>query len=129
MGKYPVESVAMLVGIAKAIEPFRPGYRLREALKLIVTGKEVTGGDLISLSVESALERMPVTAVVILSHSGGTARRLARLRLPIWIAAVASQEVACQALQFSYGVYPILEPQDHHDWAIFAREWVKLHDL
>lgn len=129
MGKYPVESVAMLASIARAIEPFRPGYRLREALKIIVTGKEVTGGDLISLSVESALERMPVCAVVILSHSGGTARRLARHRLPVWIAAVTSQEAVCQALQLSYGVYPIFEPQDHHNWTTYAKKWVKLHDL
>lgn len=47
MGKFPVESTAMLVKIAVAIEPSRPGHRVREALKVIVTGNEVTGGDLI----------------------------------------------------------------------------------
>ena len=125
MGKYPVDSVAMLAKIAEAIEPYRPGSRVREALKAIVTGKEVTSGDLISLSVESALERMPVSAVVVPSHSGGTARRLTRLRLPVWLAAVASREATCQALQFSYGVYPICEPEDPEYWTVYAREWVK----
>ena len=129
MGKYPVDSVAMLAKIAEAIEPYRPGYRVRETLKAIVTGKEVTGGDLISLSVESALERMPISAVVVPSHSGATARRLTRLRLPVWLAAVASREVTCQALQFSYGVYPVCAPEDPEEWTVYAREWVKDHDL
>jgi pyruvate kinase len=129
MGKFPVESTAMLVKIAVAIEPSRPGHRVREALKVIVTGNEVTGGDLITLSVESALQQMPVTAVLIPSHSGGTAQRLTRLRLPIWIAAVASQDATCQALQFSYGVHPILEAENKHNWTEYAREWVKSQSL
>jgi pyruvate kinase len=125
MGRYPIESVAMLAKIAASIEPYRPGYRVREALKSIVTGKKVTSGDLISLSVESALERMPISAVVVPSHGGSTARRLARLHLPVWVAAISSQEATCQSLQFSYGVYPVFEPQDTEDWTMYAREWVK----
>jgi pyruvate kinase len=129
IGKYPIESVAMLVKIAMTIEPFRPGYRVRRALKSIVAGKEVTSGDLISLSVESALEQMPVSAVVIPSHSGGTAHRLARFRLPVWIAAVASKEATCQSLRFSYGVYPVFEPEKPVEWTVYVREWVKHHGL
>jgi pyruvate kinase len=129
MGKYPVESAIMLAKIAEAIEPYRPGYRVRESLKAIVTGKKVTSGDLISLSVESALERMPISAVVVPSHGGSTARRLARLRLPVWVAAVSSQEATCQSLQFSYGVHPVYEPQDPGDWTTYTREWVKTQDM
>ncbi len=61
--------------------------------------------------------------------AGGTARRLARLRLPIWIIAVASQEATCQALQFSYGVHPVFETEGRHDWTFYAKELVQLHDL
>jgi pyruvate kinase len=129
MGKYPVDAIAMLAKIAEAIEPYRPGYRVREALKSIVTGKTVTSGDLISLSVESALERMPICAVVVPSHGGSTARRLARLRLPVWVAAVSSQEATCQALQFSYGVYPVHEPEDPENWTAYARKWVSAQDM
>jgi pyruvate kinase len=124
MGKYPIESVAMLAKIAEAIEPYRPGNRVREALKAIVTGKKVTSGDLISLSVESALERMPISAVVVPSHGGSTARRLARLRLPVWVAAVSSQDATCQSLQFSYGVHPVYEEEDPENWTTYTREWV-----
>lgn len=129
IGKYPVESVSMLVKIAMTIEPFRPGYRVRGTLKSIVAGKEVTSGDLISLSVESALEQMPVSAVVIPSHSGGTAHRLARFRLPVWIAAVASKEATCQSLRFSYGVYPVFEPEEPVEWTVYVKDWVKRHGL
>ena len=129
MGKYPVDAVAMLAKIAESIEPYRPGYRVREALKSIVIGKKVTSGDLISLSVESALERMPISAVVVPSHGGSTARRLARLRLPVWVAAVSSQESTCQSLQFSYGVYPVYEPEDPGDWTEYAREWVETEGI
>jgi pyruvate kinase len=129
MGKYPVDAVAMLVKIAEAIEPYRPGYRVREALKSIVTGKEATSGDLISLSVESALERMPISAAVVPSHGGSTARRLARLRLPVWVAAVSSQEATCQSLQFSYGVHPVYETEDPENWTSYTREWVSNQGL
>ena len=67
--------------------------------------------------------------VLIPSHSGGTAQRLTRLRLTIWIAAVASQDATCQALQFSYGVHPILEAENKHNWTEYAREWVKSQSL
>ena len=129
MGKYPIESAIMLAKIAEAIEPYRPGYRVRESLKAIVTGKKVTSGDLISLSVESALERMPISAVVVPSHGGSTARRLARLRLPVWVAAVSSQEATCQSLQFSYGVHPVYEAEDPGNWTTYTREWVKTQDM
>jgi len=129
MGKYPVEAVAMLANIAAAIEPYRPGFRVREAIKSVVMGKEVTSGDLISLSVESALERMPVSAVVVPTHSGSTARRIVRLRLPVWLAAIAAQESTCQALQFSYGVLPVFKPDDPGDWSVYSREWVKEQEL
>lgn len=129
MGKYPVDAVAMLVNIAEAIEPYRPGYRVREALKSIVTGKKATSGDLISLSVEGALERMPISAVVVTSHGGSTARRLARLRLPVWVAAVTSQEATCQSLQFSYGVHPVYEREDPESWTAYTRKWVSTEGL
>jgi pyruvate kinase len=119
----------MLAKIAEAIEPYRPGYRVREALKAVVTGKNVTSGDLISLSVEGALERMPISAVVVPSHGGSTARRIARLRLPVWVVAVSSQEATCQALQFSYGVYPVHETDDPEHWTAYTREWVSAQGM
>ncbi len=103
MGKYPVDAVAMLAKIAQAVEPNLPGRYVRETLESIASGEKISTGDLISLSVESALERMPVAGVIVRSRSGATARRLSRLRLPVWISAISRLETTCEALQFSYG--------------------------
>jgi pyruvate kinase len=43
----------------------------------------------------------------------------------VWIAAVSSQETTCQGLQFSYGVYPVHEPEHPEDWNAFARQWLQ----
>ena len=125
MGKYPVDAVAMLAKIAQAIEPHRPAHQVRDFLLGLASGPHVTTGDLISLSVESALHRMNLAAVVVPSRSGATVRRLARLRLPVWITAISRSEATCQGLQFSYGVYPVLESEDPEDWSRWATAWVR----
>jgi len=63
------------------------------------------------------------------TRSGATARSIARFRLPVWIAAVSSQETTCQRLQFTYGVYPVHEPVHPEDWRLYIRNWLKSHDL
>jgi pyruvate kinase len=116
MGKYPVDAVAMLVKIAQVVEPHRPGYYVRERLKNFAADEKIGTGDLISLSVESAMERMAIAGVIVPSRGGTTARRLSRLRLPVWITAASPQQAICQALQFSYGVYPVCDTDETDDW-------------
>ena len=128
LGRYPVEAVTMLAKIAQAVEPHRPVSFVRDTLRSIATGNQISTTDLISLSVESALERMPIAGVIVPSRSGATARQLARLRLPIWVTAVSSQEATCQALQFSYGIYPVHELGETEDWSGWARAWLQDRD-
>ena len=61
--------------------------------------------------------------------SGATARNVARFRLPVWLAAVSPGEATCQALQFSYAVSPVHEPDYPEDWNAFARAWVRERGL
>ncbi len=129
MGKYPVESVAMLAKISAAIEPYRPGTYVRETLKAIDRGGQISLTDLIALSVETTLERISPSAVFVPTHSGATARSIARFRPPVWITAVSSQESTCQRLQFSYGVYPMHEPDHPDDWNAYVRKWIKEHEV
>jgi pyruvate kinase len=126
-GAYPVDAVAMLAKIARAVEPRRPGQYARETLGTILTNEKISTGDLISMSVESALERMPVAGVIVPSRSGLAARRLARLRLPVWVTAISPQEATCDALQFSYGVFPVCDAGDHEDWSGWSRGWIGAH--
>jgi pyruvate kinase len=129
MGKYPVDAVAMLAKIAEAIEPHRPAHSVREALKDLGHGDKVSLPDLIAFSVETALERISPAAVFVPTRSGYTARSIARFRLPVWIAAVSSQESTCQRLQFSYGVYPIHEPDHPEDWRSYIKKWLQDHGV
>jgi pyruvate kinase len=129
MGKFPIESVAMLSKIAKATEPHRPGYRRKAFLETYGLDKNISRIDLIALSVYNTLERSSTAGIFVPTISGATARNIARFRMPAWITAVSPHESTCQKLQFSYGVYPVWEPEHPEDWNMYAREWVKAHQL
>lgn len=129
MGKYPVEAVAMLTKIAEAIELHRSGYHASETLKAISHSSTISLTDLIALSVEAALEHISPAAVFVPTRSGATARSISRFRLPVWIAALSSQEATCQRLQFSYGVYPVHEPYHPEDWNSYIKDWLRAHEV
>jgi len=90
---------------------------------------EVSLKDLIAISVEAALERVSPAAVIVPTRSGASARSIARFRIPMWVTAVSSLESTCQGLQFSYGVFPVHEPDHPEDWKPFARDWLRSHGL
>jgi pyruvate kinase len=119
----------MLAKIAEAIEPHRPAHIVREALKDLSRGDRVSLADLIAFSVETALEHISPAAVFVPTRSGYTARSIARFRLPVWIAALSSLEATCQRLQFSYGVYPIHEPDHPEDWRSYIKRWLQDHEV
>ena len=50
-------------------------------------------------------------------------------RLPVWIAAVSSQQQTCQSLVFSYGVFPVFEPEHPEDWDSFVRSWLERYQV
>jgi len=124
MGKYPVESVAMLASIASTAEPHRQNDRLAKTLSAYRHDDDVKIIDLIALSVQRTLECARPVAVVCPTRSGATARNVARFRPAVVITAFTSNEATCMALQFSYGVLPVLVPEDHEDWNNFTREWL-----
>jgi pyruvate kinase len=129
VGKYPVDAVKMLAKIAAAIEPHRPSHDVRETLREFAQEGEVSLKDLIAISVEAALERVSPATVIVPTRSGASARSIARFRVPVWITAVSSLESTCQGLQFSYGVFPVHEPDHPEDWNAFARDWLRSHRL
>ena len=129
MGHYPVESVAMLAKIAAAIEPHRPGLRVREMLKQTRHGDKPNLTELISSSVDAAMDRVTPALVIVPTRSGATARSISRYRLPVWILGVSSQEATCQRLQFTYGVYAVHEPDHPENWKEYARKWMGDHGV
>ncbi len=129
LGKYPVEAVMMLAKIAAAIEPHRPSRDVRESLREFAQAGDVSLKDFIAISVEAALERVSPAVVIVPTRSGVSARSMARFRIPVWITAVSSLDRTCQGLQFSYGVFPVHEPDHPEDWNAFARDWLRSHGL
>jgi pyruvate kinase len=55
------------------------------------------------------------------------ARDIARFRPPVWIVAFSPNEATCQALQFSYGVHPVLVDTPPLSWPRFVRSWLADH--
>jgi pyruvate kinase len=129
MGKFPVEAVRMLAGIAAATEPNRIGGRLREAFADYDRDGDVHLVDLISRNVHYTVAHLAPTAVIVPTATGYTARIVSRFKLPVWIAAVSPEETTCHGLQFSYGVHPVYEPEHSRDWNTFARRWVQSEGL
>lgn len=129
MGSYPVESTAMLSRIAAAIEPHRPVLTVSEMFKGVELKGTLRPSHLIALGVETSLEYVTPAAVFVPTRSGATARRIASFRLPVWIAAVSSQETTCRQLQFTSGVFPIHETEHPEDWKPFVERWLSEQGL
>ncbi len=122
MGRFPVESVAMLARIAAVAETHRPptdAHSLCQSREL---------GDVISHSVENLLTHLDAAAVLIPTRTGQTARLIARFKPPVWVAAICPNDCVCQALRFSYGIEPV-SAADQVSWNAFARDWVRQHNL
>ena len=124
MGSYPLEAVRMLARIAAATEPFRKRHQHEHALREHRAGYVADEMDVIAWSVENIIARNDrVAAVLTPTASGYSARSLARFRLPVWIIGVSPGEKTCQELQFSYGVFALLEKDHPGDWTGHARRY------
>jgi pyruvate kinase len=125
MGEYPVDATAMLAKIAAAIEPHRNINPIKGKLVSRREDDDVHLEDLIALSVETTLERITPPTVIVPTRSGATARSITRFRIPVWITAFSRYEKTCQDLMFSYGVFPICEPEHPDDWKQWTRNWLQ----
>jgi pyruvate kinase len=123
VGRHPVDAVAMLVKIAAATESHRSVFCPPHAAEAGAREEDIPAEELIAASVDATIRRITPATVVVPTHSGSTARRIARFRLPVWVTAVSSQEKTCQDLMFSYGVFPVCV-EDHPDrWRDWCRRW------
>ena len=129
MGKFPVEAVNVLARIAAATEPYRIKSRSMEVFANYDRARDPRFVDLISRHVAQTVTHIAPVAVIVPTLTGHTARMVSRFKLPVWIAAVSPEEATCQGLQFSYGVYPVHEPNSPENWSAFAKGWAKEKQL
>jgi pyruvate kinase len=125
VGKFPVEAVAMLAGIAAATEAGRPAMRLADLRALCRERKPTTAAEAIASVVEHALETVPCAAVLVPTRSGTTARMISRFKPAAWVVAVSQDPAVCQGLAFSYGVETVLIAEEPECWREFAGSWLR----
>jgi pyruvate kinase len=123
VGRHPADAVAMLAKIASATESHRSDFCTACAGEVMAGDETIRAEELIAASVEATIRRITPATVIVPTHSGGTARSIARFRLPVWITAVSSQEKTCQDLMFSYGVFPVCEKEHPDRWIDWCRRW------
>jgi pyruvate kinase len=85
--------------------------------------------NLIASSVENTLDRITPAVVIVPTHSGATARSITRFKIPVWITAVSSQKKTIQDLMFSYGVWPVHEPDHPEDWRSWTKNWLQFNEI
>ena len=129
MGRYPVESVAMLARIAQTVERLRPSASVREELRARTRTGSPSVTDAIALSLNTTVERLSPAIVVIPTRGGTSARNVARFRLPVWIVAACGHEATCQQLRFSWGVHPVCVSEATDDWRTFAWQFLEEHGI
>ncbi len=78
---------------------------------------------------QQAVNNLHPIAILVPTRSGASARNITRYRLPTWITAFSTEEVTCQALQFSYGVYSVHVKTEYRDWGPFCYQWLHSQDF
>ncbi len=121
-GNFPVEAVNVMACIATTTEVSVKNEDLDRILQGEKIRGEISDADLISLTINYSINKLEPSLLITPTLSGSTPRRICRFRPPVWIIAVSPNESTCQGLQFSYGVYPVLEPEKPENWEIYARQ-------
>jgi pyruvate kinase len=124
-GSYPVESVSVMSRIAVVTEPSCCQVDATGALEAAKNLNQTSMERRVSLSVYLSAEAINPVVIVTPTLNGSTPRLITRFRLPMWIVAYCANEAACQSLNFSYGVQPILMTTEPDSWGQFARRWLR----
>jgi pyruvate kinase len=106
VGEYPVESVAYMDRISRAVEPSL-GYRHQ----LPEVGDEPTVGQAMSNAACDLAEALRAKAILVPTFTGRTASVVARLRPRRPIIALTHHDYALRQLALEWGVTPILIPE------------------
>ncbi|WP_292365167.1 MULTISPECIES: pyruvate kinase [unclassified Methanoculleus] len=120
IGKYPVETVAMMAKIARSTEEKRASVGAGcGPLDYFRRGKgrqEITVNDVVSLNVIEALDALGIRYVLTPTRSGSTPRNISRFKPEAWILAFTRNPSTFKFLAFSYGVCPFLIRSEKEYW-------------
>jgi pyruvate kinase len=105
-GNYPVEAVATMDRIARAVEPSMI-YRHQ----MPEPGEETTVGRAMSSAACDLAETLGASAIIVPTFTGRTASAVARLRPRRPIVGLSHHQTAVQQMALEWGVTPFLMPQ------------------
>jgi pyruvate kinase len=105
-GNYPVEAVATMDRIARAVEPSMI-YRHQNP----EPGEETTVGRAMSSAACDLAETLGASAIIVPTFTGRTASAVARLRPRRPIVGLSHHQTAVQQMALEWGVTPFLMPQ------------------
>ncbi len=105
-GNYPVEAVATMDRIARAVEPSMI-YRHQDPEH----GEETTVGRAMSSAACDLAETLGASAIIVPTFTGRTASAVARLRPRRPIVGLSHHQTAVQQMALEWGVTPYLMPQ------------------
>jgi pyruvate kinase len=115
-GNYPIEAVATMDRIARAVEPSM-AYRH----ELPEPGEETTVGTAMSNAACDLAETLGASAILVPTFTGRTASAVARLRPRRPIVGLSHHQTAVQQMALEWGVTPVLMPQTHDVEDLWAR--------
>lgn len=120
IGKYPVETVAMMAKIARSTEEKRPtvgtGCNLLGYFRAGKGREKITINDVVSLNVIEALDALGIRFVLTPTRAGNTPRNISRFKPEAWILAFTRNPSTLKFLAFSYGVCPFLIRSEKEYW-------------
>ena len=122
VGKYPVESVAMMSRIAIEAEKATRSHVEEEGFTNI--------SNTVSRAVQRICQTMPINKIITLTRSGYTARMIARFKISQPIIAVTPDEKVKKQLELVFGVYPAsIEYQKQKDHILYVANTLYSMDL
>jgi len=123
-GAYPVEAVAMMSRIAKAVEA---SPEFLHKLNVLRPSPNPTTQDAIAQAADDIVKAVGARAIVVFTATGSSARRIARTRPQVPILALTPSLEVRNQLALVWGVLPHLapDPQDTDDMVRIALQAVK----
>jgi pyruvate kinase len=103
IGRYPVQSVAMMDRIARTTERRLP-YEAALAEKSAWVGR--TTEELIAYNACRTAQSLGAKAIVAMTRSGSTAGRVSRYRPRMAVVAVTPEDICCRLVLY-WGVHPV----------------------
>ena len=108
VGKYPVETVRYMTKIAREAER---SINKRGFQDSPIPSGDPTVAQVMATSAYHAARAAKVSAIVVFTRSGRSARLISRYRPPVPIYAVTPSDKAARALSVCYGVIPVILPE------------------